>query len=271
MITISLLNRKGGSGKSSTCFHGCYPPARMGLRVLVVDVDPQANLTQGLLGPEAARAIPPPATVAAILGGGSPMAEGLVLPTPVPGVSILPGSEALEDLNDPRPWAAGDRQFALRGALEDLAGSFDLALVDCPPHVQLCSWAALCASDAVVVPLQAEDFGSQGVAAIQSSIRLVRSMANPGLALAGYLITMFDRRLAVHQGYAEALRALYGPEVFAAVVPRAKDFVEAVAVRKPVGLYRSRSAAAGAVEAVVAEMLARVGWAMPTAPEEAAA
>jgi chromosome partitioning protein len=110
----------------------------------------------------------------------------------------------------------------------------------------------LAASD-VVVPLQAEDFGSQGLAPVQAALHLARG-PNPALRLAGYLLTMFDRRLSVHLTYEAMLRDLYGPEVFGEPVPRAKDYVEAVAARTPVGYYRPKGAAARAVAAVAAEV-----------------
>src|SRR4051794_35761285 len=152
----------------------------MRLPVLVVDADPQASLTQGLLGPEATRTLPPRETIAALFddAGGPPIGE-LIRPTEVEGVSLLAGSEAMEDLNVTRPWETGPLQFALRDALAEVAGGFDLALVDCPPNVQLCSWAALVAAAAVVVPLQAEDYGAQGLVAVRRSIRAVQAEANP--------------------------------------------------------------------------------------------
>ena len=115
MRTVAFLNKKGGVGKTSACHHLSGALARKGLRVLLVDADPQASLSQGLLGPELARALPPSGTIAAIFdeAGGPPVGE-LVRPTAVEGVSLLAGSEAMEDLNVTRPWETGPLQFALR-------------------------------------------------------------------------------------------------------------------------------------------------------------
>ncbi len=98
----------------------------------------------------------------------------------------------MEDLNVTRP-GYGPLQFALRNALSEVAAGYDLTLIDCPPSVQLCSWAALVAADGVVVPLQAEDYGTQGLVAIRRSIARVRR-GHPELKLIGYLIAMFNKR-----------------------------------------------------------------------------
>jgi chromosome partitioning protein len=259
MHTVAFLNKKGGVGKTSACHHASGALVRKGLRVLLVDADPQASLSQGLLGPEAARALPPAETIAALFdeAGGPPVAE-LVRPTAVDGVSLLAGSEAMEDLNVTRPWDTGPLQFALRDALTEVAAGYDLALIDCPPNVQLCSWAALVAADGVVVPLQAEDYGAQGLVAIRRSLARVRGEANPELRLIGYLISMFNKTLGVHISYEADLRQVYGDDVFETVIPLAKDFKEAVILRQPVGHYRPRSAAAKVIAGLADELLARL-------------
>jgi chromosome partitioning protein len=267
------MNQKGGVGKTSTCFHLSATLARGGRRVLLVDNDPQASLTQGFFGPEGMRAIPPEATVVAAYNPeADPAPETLIRPTGVPGVSIVPASIALTDWNLPPRWDWGSAQFGLGALLREASDGFDVALIDCPPNLHLCSCAALIASDWIVVPLQAEDFGSQGLAPVLECVESVQARSNPGLALAGFLLTMFDRRLAVHTTYEALLREAYGPEVFTACVPRAKDFVEAVACRRPVALHKPRSAAAKAIAAVADEILARVGLLAPdTATERDAA
>jgi chromosome partitioning protein len=262
--TIAFLNKKGGVGKTSTCHHLAGTLARRGLRILLVDADPQASLTQGLLGPEVARALRPRETIAALFDEACDAeASRLVRPSGVEGVALVPGSGRMDAFNALEPWTTGDAQYILRDALREVSGGFDLALIDCPPHIYLCAWTAMVAADAIVVPLQAEDYGAQGVAAIQGSIDHVRMSANPRLVTLGFLLTMFHKGLAVHAGYASDLRAIYGDAVFEAVVPHAKDFKEAVMLRKPVVAYKPRSAAAKAVEALADELLARLDARVP--------
>jgi len=261
MQTVGFLHMKGGVGKTSSVFHLSGVFAEQGRRVLLVDNDPQASLTQGFLGPTAAAAVAPAASVAALYpAGADPVPEALLVRDVLPGVDLVPGSIAAVRYNRPVPDAFWDEgQEGLRLFLEQLAGQYELALIDCPPNLHLCSWAALVAAQAVVVPLQPEDFGSQGLAPLHASVAAARAAANPALTLTGYLLSMYDKRLAVHLTYEERLRARYGALVFSAVVPRAKDFVEAVTMRRPVTVTKPRSAASRAVRAVAAELLTRLG------------
>ena len=256
--TVAFLNKKGGVGKTSTVHHLGGTLARRGLRCLVVDADPQASLTQGLLGPDVAESLDPRETIAGLFDDAPSNPAALVRPTPFPGLSLLAGCEAAEDFNDPRPWESGLRQFVLRDALAELGDGFDLVLIDCPPHVQFWAWSALVAAGGVVVPLQAEDYGAQGLKAINRVIARVRTEANAGLALVGYLVTMFNKALAVHTTYEAHLRSLFGDDAFTAVVPLAKDFKEAVTYRKPVVEYKPRSAASKSIAALADEFLARL-------------
>jgi chromosome partitioning protein len=256
--TVAFLNKKGGVGKTSSVHHLGGTLARRGLRVLVVDADPQASLTQGLLGPDVAEALDPRGTIAGLFDDNPADPAALVRPTPFPGLSLLAGSEAADDFDEPRPWLTGSRQFVLRDALAGAGSGFDLVLIDCPPHVQFWAWSALVAADGVVVPLQAEDYGAQGLKAINRVIARVRAEANSGLTLVGYLVTMFNKALTVHVTYEAHLRRLFGDDAFAAVVPLAKDFKEAVTYRKPISDYKPRSASAKTMGLIADEFLARL-------------
>jgi chromosome partitioning protein len=267
--TVAFLNRKGGVGKTSTVHHLGGTLARRGLRVLLVDADPQASLTQGLLGPEAAEDLDPATTIAAILdesGVGSPL--DLVRPTPFANLSLLAGHEAAERHNDPEPWSSGLRQLALRDALAEASAGQDLVLIDCPPHVQMWAWSALVAADGVVVPVQPEDYGAQGLKAIRRTIARVQAEANGGLTLLGYLVSMFNKALSVHVTYEGYLRELHGEDVFATVVPQIKDYKEAVTFRKPIVEYKPKSAAAKVTAALADEFLARLDARIPATADE---
>ncbi len=180
---------------------------------------------------------------------------------------MLAGSEAAERWNDPNPWETGLRQFVLRDALVDAGNGFDLVLIDCPPHISLWAWSALVAAHGVVVPLQAEDYGAQGLKSIRWTIAHVQADANPALALIGYLVTIFNKALSVHVTYAAYLRELHGADAFEAVIPLAKDFKEAVTLRKPVIEHKPRSAASKAVAALADEFLARIEARTPSNAE----
>jgi chromosome partitioning protein len=266
---VSFLNQKGGVGKTSTTYHlggtiarEGHRALRKGNRVLLIDADPQASLTQGFFGPDAMRSLPSHATVAALFGDGLlPGLAELARDTRIPGLAIVPGSGHLTRHNVPEPWkAAPDQQRALCDLTAEARDAFDLVLIDCPPNLHLCSWAALAASDHLVVPLQAEDFGSQGVAAILDCVGAVQAGPNPRLRLAGYLLTMFNPRLGIHKAYETMLRQLYGEAVFSATVPLATDFKEAIARRTPIAQYKPKGASAKAIAALADELMTRVAY-----------
>ena len=269
---IALCNLKGGVGKTSTTFHLGGTLAKGGRRVLLVDADPQASLTQGFLGPAATRALPRRETIAGLFGDGlMPDPAELVRATDFPGLSIVPGSPLLARFNVPEPWLAGrDEQRALADFLADVRADFDLILIDCPPTLSLCSWVALVAADHLVVPLQAEDFGSQGIASILDFVDAVRSGPNPRLHLAGYLLTMFNPRLGIHSAYATMLRDLYGDDVLTTTIPIGADVKEAVASRRPIAHHKPRGASAKAIQALGDELLGRVAYTVQAASGEAA-
>ena len=123
--------------------------------------------------------------------------------------------------------------------------------------MQLSSWAALVAADGVLVPVQVEDFGGQGLKKINRALTQVRAEANPGLVLLGYLITMYNKSLAIHAAYADQLRGAYGNLVFETAVPLSTDFKVAVTSGTPIALLKPRSAAAKAMSALADELLAR--------------
>lgn len=257
-VSITLLNQKGGVGKTSTCHHLAGTLAAAGKRILLIDNDPQASLTQGLFGPQATRDLDPAETIAAAYSGIA-VPEQVIRRTEIAGIDLVPGSRNAMKFNGPEPWAADrDLQLGIRDIVEAVRDRYDLALIDCPPNLHLCSWAALVASDFVVVPLQPEDYGSQGIIDVQESVALVTELANPGLSILGYLITMAQPRRSIHQMYEETLRAQYGGDVFTTRIPHAAEFPEAIAYRKPIAQYKPRGAAAKAIKALAEELLARV-------------
>ena len=121
----------------------------------------------------------------------------------------------------------------------------------------MCSWASLTAADSLIVPLQPEDYGAQGIVDVQESVGLVQSRTNPGLRVLGFLITMHEARKSLHQMYDQRLRAMYGDAVFETRVPRAADFPEAIA-HAPPSPPTSRGPAAKAMKALAGEILGRI-------------
>ena len=259
MKIVTLLNQKGGVGKTSLCHHLSHAMAREGRRVLLIDNDPQSSLTQGLLGSSEARELDSVFTIDRVYGEiGFVFPDAVIRPTAIPGVDLLPGHRETARFNLPIPH---QQEEVYQRALKEFSGylrGYDVVLIDCPPNLHLCSWAALVASDFIVVPLQAEDYGAQGVVDIQESIEMVQRGPNSDLRLLGYVVNMLERRQSLHKLYEDTLRGLYAATVLDSTIPRLKDYPEAIAARKPVGIYKPRSNAAKAIVRLAAEVEARM-------------
>jgi chromosome partitioning protein len=257
---VTLLNQKGGVGKTSTAYHLAGTLAQAGQRVLLIDNDPQASLTAGFWGPQAARNLDPSETIVACYDGSRPLAQSVLRPVGFGGIQLLPGSPALAHYNGHAhpELAPEDEQRGIDEFLGDCGDAFDVVLIDCPPNLHLCSWAALVASHVLVVPLQPEDFGAQGLAPVAACAERCRRAINPALALCGYLVNQVDRRRSVHRTYLEVLRREHGDRVFAAVIPNLAAFPEAIMHRTPISHHAPRSTAAVAMQLVASELMGRL-------------
>lgn len=255
--TICFINQKGGCGKSSSCFHLAGHFAARGLRVLVIDADPQGSLSQGFFGSAAIENMPSRETLAAVFDEDQmPSPDLLVRSTHIERISVIRANTHLARHNVPEPEKAGMKQFALASFLESVPG-FDLILMDCPPNLYLCSWNAMLASNFVVIPVPPEDFATQGLRTVHQAIEQAKPM-QPALSLLGHLIIRADVRLLVHRTYEEQLRRLHGATVFTTVVPEASAFKVALSCRKPVGHYAPNSKAASVITALGDEILHRM-------------
>jgi len=257
-ISICLLNQKGGCGKSSTCFHLAGAFAALGLRVLLVDVDPQGSISQGFFGSDAVEQLSPWNTLAALFDDHCNHIDphSLIQATHCDGIHVLPANQHLAAFNQPNPELGGVLQYALRDFLEPIT-QFDIVLFDCPPNLYQCSWNAMIAADHVLIPIPPEDFGTQGIRAVHQAVANARTL-NPGLRRLGHLITRCDRRMLVHRAYESQLREQYGDLVLTTTIPELSAFKVALACRKPVEQHDPKSAAALAVRQLAFEVLERI-------------
>ena len=259
MHTISFLNRKGGVGKTSTCYHLAGALRRRGFNVLLVDLDPQASLTQGILGPDQTHSLDLQSTVAGLYQDPEAWTADIIIRTGLPGLDLVAGSTRLEKHNTSEPindpyW----KQRSIELFLGTVQG-YDLALIDCPPNLLACAWMALLASTHVLVPVMPEDYGAQGIALVDRFVDLARTVANPNLIHLGYLLNRFGRTKSIHKYYQQRLDATYPGQVWDAYVPDAVAYVEAISAGKPVEYYAPRSAAAVSARLVAAELVQRTG------------
>ena len=251
--TLSIVNQKGGVGKTTTAINLAASLAVAGHRTLLIDCDPQANATGGL-GHRSIRNSDRITIYEVLLG--SAAIRDATLPTEVPHLFLLPGSRNmiganLELVGDER------REYRLKESLQAVLESYEYILLDCPPALDLLTLNALVASDRILVPLQAEYFALEGVSELMSTLERVSEMFNPGLALEGVLLTMYDDRTNLSQQVTQSLRDFFGAKLFETTIPRNIRLAEAPSHGLPVVLYDPKSRGAEAYRALADEFLRR--------------
>ena len=252
MQTIALLNRKGGVGKSSTTLHLGGTLAKRGRRVLLVDNDAQASLTQAAWGSRALDDLDPDVTVAAAYAG-APLPDQIIHPWGLDRIWLIPGHQETEQFNLPITHERQDDLSRIKDVLRATNDDFDYCLIDCAPNLNVCSMSAMVAADWVVVPLQAEDFGSQGLSPVKRAVNHIGAAR-----ILGYLLTMFSPRLGVHQAYEQTLRETFGDLVLRTTIPISTAYKESVAARKPISHFSPRSSAAKVFDGLADEIESRI-------------
>jgi chromosome partitioning protein len=207
----------------------------------------------------AARDLDPGETIAALFSGKRPYPGQVIRSTGISGIDLLAGSRFAGEFNIPCPFKGPyEVQTCIRDFLNEAKSAYSYVLCDVPPNLHMASWAALVASDFVIVPLAPEDYSSQGIVDVLDSIAMVKATMNPKLELLGFLLQMVAPRRTLHQLYEESLRDLYKGDVFSTRIMASVDYPEAIARRQPIAQYKPKSASAKAVKALAEEIEGRI-------------
>ncbi|MFK7949132.1 MAG: ParA family protein [Saprospiraceae bacterium] len=244
---ISLLNHKGGVGKTTSTISIGAGLAKLGKRVLLLDLDPQANLTLSLGIPRQK------ITIYEALRGEGELApynvkENLDV---IPSTLDLSGAE-MELINE-----AG-REFILRELFEPLQMEYDYILIDCPPSLGLLTLNALTSSNHVIIPLQTEFLALQGLTKIKQVVDKVRFRLNKKLSIIGVIATMYDKRKVLNRDVVDTIRKYFGDRVFDTMIRDNVSLAEAPAARQDIFEYNSRSNGAKDYLALSKEIIERV-------------
>jgi chromosome partitioning protein len=253
---LTVLNLKGGVGKTHATWLLAAVAEELSLRILLIDTDPQGNLSNSFArdrgdSPGVAQLLDP---------SQEPDAMGLVRRTAYPNIDIIPSSPQVAQFDeaDQKKWEKADLQFSFRDAITDLRLLYDFIVFDCPPRLSLASFAALCASDGVIVPLEAADWGAQGIMQVTEAIEYVKERFNSNLRLLGYLVSRFKPGRTYQQTYLSSLREHFGETVFDVVVPDAAHYERSVTDAVPITRHAPKSHAAKIARQFFSEVCARL-------------
>ena len=233
---ISVINQKGGVGKTTTVINLAAGLTMKGKKILVIDLDPQGNATTGL---GLSNTTSSDTTIYSVLNGNKKITE-VIQNTSFKNLNLITSNV---DLSGLEVETAGDsrRAFKLKdeltAILNDSRASYDYILIDCPPSLSLLTIMALVASDALVVPLQTEFFALEGLTQLMKTIERIKNNLNPELSIRGILLTMYDRRNKLSGEVEKEARNYFKEKVYQSVVPRNVRLSEAPSHGVPVLIY----------------------------------
>jgi len=231
---VSLVNQKGGVGKTTTAINLGASLAACERKVLVVDLDPQANATSGVgISKNEEK------SMYNVLTEGMKIRE-VIRETELPTLFLAPSSVDLVGAELELSDAIG-REFHLRRALQEINGEFDYVLLDSPPSLGLLTINGLTAANSVLVPMQCEYFALEGISQLVNTVERVRDLLNPGLDIEGIVLTMYDDRMNLSKQVAEEVRTHFVGKVYDTIIPRNVRLGEAPSFGKPIILYDIRS------------------------------
>ena len=247
---ISVVNQKGGVGKTTTAVNLTAALTDAGMRVLLCDFDPQANGSSGL-GVDKRKL---QNSVYDVIVNDIPTKDAIVstkFGDVLPSTADLAGA-AVELLTMPEP------NLRLKKALAEVAGDYDVIFIDCPPSLEMLTLNALAAADSILVPVQCEYYALEGLSDLMATLRLVKKRINPQLEIFGVALTMFDGRTNFSTQVAQEVRRHFPGKVFATVIPRNVRLAEAPSHGLPVTVYDRLSRGAVAYKQMAQEIIEKL-------------
>jgi len=256
---ISLVNQKGGVGKTTTSINLSASLAYLGKRVLLIDLDPQGNTTTGV----GINKGDIDKSIYDVITGRCKTEEAIVK-TKYRNLYVLPATinlagvdiELIEKSKTEENFSKGSQ---LKQALEPFKETFDFMIIDCPPSLGLITTNALTASDSVIIPVQCEFFALEGIMQLLNTIMLAQKNLNPNLDIEGVLLTMLDSRTNLGLEVVEDIRRYFKERVYDTIIPRLIRLTEAPSHGKPILAYDPKSRGSEAYINLAKEVIARNG------------
>ncbi len=246
---ISIVNQKGGVGKTTSAVNLAAALGALGKRILLVDIDPQGNTTSGYGISRKGLT----ATSYELLTGAMP-AVSAVIRTKFQGVDIIPSNINLAGA-ELELAVMEKREAVLKNVLAPIQENYDFIFFDCPPSLGLITINALTASDSFIVPIQCEYYALEGLSQLMATVRTIKRLYNPFIELEGVLLTMFDGRLNLTQQVVAEVKNFFPKKVYATVIPRNVRLSEAPSFGEPVLYYDRASRGAESYNALAEEFI----------------
>jgi chromosome partitioning protein len=252
MKVFCVANQKGGVGKTTTCVNLAAGLAKIGQRVLMIDLDPQGNATMGSGVDKRALAL----SVYDVLLESASIKEAATLSEKV-GYHVLGANRDLAGA-EVELVALEHRDQRLKMALKEVSSDYDFVLIDCPPSLSMLTLNGLCSAHGVIVPMQCEYFALEGLTDLVNTIKQVHANLNKDLQIIGLLRVMFDPRITLQQQVSEQLKAHFSDKVFNAVIPRNVRLAEAPSYGLPGVIFDPSAKGSVAFVEFAAEMVERI-------------
>jgi chromosome partitioning protein len=258
MMVLTCINQKGGVGKTTTVANIGVYLANAGKKVLLIDIDPQANLTSGLQAIRTGRKDEITSfdlSTYDVMVKRKPVSE-VFISTSVDNLFIIPSSIELAGA-EVELVAALSRENILSNALKSVRDEYDFIIIDCPPSLGILTVNAMVAADKIIIPVQCEYYALEGLSQLMNTINLIKTNINHDLGIGGVILTMYDPRTNLSKEIADEVLKYFDKLVFDSIVPRNIRLSEAPSHGKPIKIYDPNSTGAQAYEKLAGEFIRR--------------
>lgn len=254
MKIISIVNQKGGCGKTTTAINLCACLAQMGYKILLIDLDPQSHASLGL-GLDIYGGMEQ--SMYEVMVGLLTAVNKITKKTSIPNLAIAPSNITLSGAEIDLVNTIG-RENVLKEKIEESPASYDYIFIDCPPSLGLLTLNALTASDYMIIPVQTHYFPLEGMKQLFKTIDIVKKKLNHNLTILGILITFYDKRTNMSKEIAEGIKSYFGNQVFNAIINVNVKLVEAQSASLAISLYEPSSAGARDYGLLAEEVIGRL-------------
>jgi chromosome partitioning protein len=251
-MIIAIANQKGGVGKTTTAINLSAALARVGKKVLLVDLDPQANSSISFLDPRQLEL-----SIYELLTSPETVFDDVVKRTAVEGLDLLPSRISLAKFES-RFIGDFDAPFKLREKIENVAKRYDYVLIDTPPTLGLITVNALVAADYLIIPIQSSYFALEGTDDLLETVEKIKARPNPNLQVLGVVITLHDKRTALARDIYEQIKQVFGDKVFSTVITRSVRLEESPAYKETIFTFAPQSSGAIEYAKLCEEVMSRV-------------